>query len=99
DLRQVLTDPGDESVGGRLALAPLAQALVRALDQRVEKAEDDVRLGREVLEEGARGDLGRIGDLRGRRRLVALLDEEPRRNGHDRLAGAPLLALAKSELR
>ena len=51
----------------RLAVGPARDPLVGAHDHGVEKPEDDVDLRREVVEERARSDLSRVGDLHERR--------------------------------
>src|SRR5205823_3743156 len=55
--------------------------------------DDDVLFGREVVEEGARRDLGRLRDLLDGGRLVALLLEEAHGLALDGLPGPLLLAL------
>ena len=64
---------------------------------RVELVEEDhVLLGREVAEERARRDLGRVGDLLHGGRLVPLLREQPQRVLPDGRRGSCLLSLAQS---
>src|SRR6185437_15149478 len=82
----------------RLAVRPACEPLLCALDHGVEQAEDDVDLAPEVVEERAQRDLDLVGDLRERRLLVALLEEEARRDLDDRLSRPELLSLAESDL-
>src|SRR6201996_9533358 len=83
-------DGGDHAQFPRLLLDGLHQGRLHVV------LEDDVFLGREVAEEGARRDLGRRGDLLHRGGLVALLPEEPQRLLADGGPGPGLLPLAQT---
>jgi hypothetical protein len=85
---------GANRIDHRLAGRAIVQARHRGLERLGKVGEDDVFLGRKVGKEGARGDLGRVGDLADGRVVEALLGEQIERGFDDRFAGSPLLPFA-----
>src|SRR5580704_3946257 len=83
-------DRGERAEPGGLPLERLDQPGVHVVLQ------DEIFLGREVPEERARRDLGRLGDLLHRGGVVALLAEQPERVLPDRSTRPGLLPLARA---
>src|SRR4029450_178679 len=87
-----LTHDRAEALGHRLVVRPFREELT---DLRVVLVpEHDVLFGREVAEEGTRGDGCRVGDVLDRRLRVALVGEEPQRLALNHEPGPGALALA-----
>src|SRR5437660_3424823 len=73
-----------------LAFGPFGERPREGIPHLRELAEEDVFLAREVREDRSRRDVGRLRDVRQRRRVVAAFGEELVRRARDRLA-CPLL--------
>jgi hypothetical protein len=83
---------------GRLPGRPLADGLDQLGPERLQPVEEQVFLGREVVEHRRHRDLGLAGDLGHRDPLEAAVGEQPPGRVGDQLACLLLLALAEAQL-
>jgi hypothetical protein len=93
---------GEDVAGGpaqrvqeRLVRRPLGQGVLQAVDAVFDVGEEDVLLGGEVGEEGARRHVGGLGDVGHGGGLEPAFGEQPQGGLDQRPAGSGLLALAQ----
>src|SRR5262249_16118307 len=89
-----LTVPSDRRLDRRFPLAVLSlEHADVVLDEELVVREENLGLGREMREQGARPDIGSLGDLAQSGLVEPPLDEELASRLHDRSTSLPLPAL------